>query len=123
VESERTAQGALARLACANPQIGRYAELVALGRHADAEPLLRQHLLAHPNDAQALRLLANCYLAARAFDNAETLLRHALCVQGDFDAARFDLARVLFARQQAELALVELTPCWNAIPTMPPTAI
>ena len=110
VESERTAQGALARLACANPQIGRYAELVALGRHADAEPLLRQHLLAHPNDAQALRLLANCYLAARAFDNAETLLRHALCVQGDFDAARFDLARVLFARQQAELALVELPP-------------
>jgi tetratricopeptide (TPR) repeat protein len=71
---------------------------------------LRQHLLRAPNDIQALRLLATCYLAARGFDHAETLLRHALSVRADFDVARFDLARVLFARQQAELALAELAP-------------
>jgi tetratricopeptide (TPR) repeat protein len=110
VEGERAAQGVLARLACDDPAVGRCAEMVALGQEAQAEPILRQHLLRAPNDIQALRLLATCYLAARGFDHAETLLRHALSVRADFDVARFDLARVLFARQQAELALAELAP-------------
>lgn len=116
VDGEMAAQGALARLACTDPQVGRGAEMIALGQQAKAEPILRQHLLRHPHDPQALRLLAVCYLAGRGFDHAETLLRHALSVEGDFDAARFDLARVLFARQQAELALVELAPLLERAP-------
>jgi tetratricopeptide (TPR) repeat protein len=119
VEGERAAQGVLARLACRDPQVGRGAEMIALGQEPQAEPILRQHLLRAPNDPQALRLLATCYLAARAFDNAETLLRHALSVQADFHAARFDLARVLFARQQAELALIELAPLIESDPDHP----
>jgi len=107
---ERQAQAALARLACADPQVGRGAELVALGRHAEAEPGLRVWLLAHPDDADAARLLAACYLAARALDSAEQLLRHALTLRPDLAAARFDLAHVLFTRHQAQAALAELAP-------------
>ncbi|HWU03842.1 MAG TPA: sulfotransferase, partial [Novosphingobium sp.] len=114
--AETKAQAALARLACADPTVGKAAELVALGRHAQAEPVLRAHLLARPNDAEALRLLAACYVQARAFDNAETLLRHALQVRPGFDLARFDLACALFARQQGEAALRELAPLLAAAP-------
>jgi predicted Zn-dependent protease len=116
VARETAAQAALARLACAHPVVGRAAELVALGRHGDAEPILRQHLLAQPDDPDALRLLAACYVAVRAFDNAETLLRHAIAVQPDFTAARFDLACALFARQLAQAALEELAPLSAAQP-------
>lgn len=110
VARETAAQAALARLACSHAEVGRAAELVALGRHGDAEPILRQHLLTRPNDADALRLLAACYVAVRAFDNAETLLRHAVMVRPDFATARFDLACTLFARQLAQSALDELAP-------------
>jgi tetratricopeptide (TPR) repeat protein len=116
VARETAAQAALARLACAHPVVGRAAELVALGRHGDAEPMLRQHLLAKPNDPEALRLLAACYVAVRAFDHAETLLRHAIAVQPDFTAARFDLVCALFARQLAQAALEELAPLSAAQP-------
>lgn len=116
VVRETAAQAALARLACAHPVVGRAAELVVLGRHGDAEPMLRQHLLAQPNDPEASRLLASCYVAARAFDHAETLLRHALAVQPDFTTARFDLACALFARQLAQAALDELAPLSAAQP-------
>lgn len=121
--AETVARAALARLACTDPQVGRAAELVALGRHSDAEALLRPHLLARPNDAEACRLLAACYVATRAFDNAETLLRHALATSRAGDrhepVVRFDLACMLFARQQAASALTELTPLLAAAPANP----
>jgi len=116
---EGRAQAALARIAAGNPELGRCAELVALGRHGEAEPLLQAYLRARPQDAEGSRLLAACYVAARAFDHAETLLRHALAVQPDFALARFDLARALFARQQAEAALVELARLEAAEPDNP----
>lgn len=107
---ERQAKAALARLAADHPEVGRAAEMVALGRHGEAEPILRAFLLKQPNHAEASRLLAACYVTARAFDNAETLLRHALALRPDFTLARFDLACALFLRQEAEAALHELAP-------------
>ncbi|WP_018075951.1 tetratricopeptide repeat-containing sulfotransferase family protein [Novosphingobium nitrogenifigens] len=113
------AQAALARLAAGNPQVGKAAELVVLGRHAEAEPILRQYLQGSPRDAEAARLLAACYVVQRAFDHAETLLCHALAIDPGFVRARFDLAHALFARQQAEPALAELAPLLAADPANP----
>ena len=116
---ETSARARLARLDAADPQLGQAAELVVLGQTEAAEPILRAHLLRHPNDAEAARLLAACYVAARAFDNGTTLLRHALSVRPDFAVARFDLAHALFACQQAEAALSELAPLLAAEPANP----
>lgn len=113
---EGPARAALARIAAGNPELGRAAELVALGRHADAEPLLRLYLSARPRDAEAARLLANCYIASRTFHHAETLLHHALAIDPGLAIARFDLAHALFAAQQPAAALLELAPLLEAEP-------
>ena len=116
---EVRAEAALARLSVSDPALAKAAELVALGRYAEAEPLLRRFMLARPNDADGARLLAQCYVAARAYTNAETLLRHALSLRPDDKRARFDLAAALFAAQQAEDALSELAPLLAADPENP----
>lgn len=113
---ERRAQAALARITAGDPQLGRAAELVALDRHAEAEPLLRRFCLAQPNHVEGLRLMAACQVAARAFAAAETLLRHALTLTPDSRRLRFDLAHALFAGQQAEPAMAELAPLLEAEP-------
>lgn len=116
---ERRAQAALARLAASNPELGKAAELVALHRHEAAEPLLRRYLASRPQDTEALRLLAVCYVIANALDDAEALLRHALRLQPAFAMARFDLAHALFAHQKAAVALEELAPLLAADPANP----
>lgn len=116
---ERQAQAALARIAAGDPQLGRAAELVALDRHAEAEPLLRRFCLAQPNHVEGLRLMAACQVAARAFAAAETLLRHALTLAPDSHRLRFDLAHALFAGRQAEPAMAELAPLLEAEPANP----
>ncbi len=113
---EATARAALARRIGGDPVLAPLAEMVTLGEFDTAESRLRAHLLTRPNDAEALRLLAACYVAARAFDDAETLLRHALAIDPTLTRARFDLAHTLFARQQAEAALVALAPLEAADP-------
>jgi len=115
-QRERRAEAALARFSFSDPALAQAAELVALGKHAEAEPLLRRFMLARPNDADGARLLAQCYVAARAYTNAETLLRHALLLRSNDGLARFDLAAALFAAQQAEAALAELAPLLEAAP-------
>ena len=116
---EARAKAALARLSVSDPALAQAAELVALGRHAEAEPLLRRFMLARPNEADGARLLAQCYVAARAYTNAETLLRHAISLRPDDTRARFDLAAALFAAQQAETAIADLAPLLAANPDNP----
>lgn len=113
---EARAEAALACLSVSDPALAGAAELVALGRHAEAEPRLRRFMLARPTDPDGARLLAQCYVAARAYTNAETLLRHVLSLRPDDIRARFDLAAALFAAQQAEAALAELVPLLAADP-------
>ncbi|MEH3048075.1 MAG: tetratricopeptide repeat protein [Sphingomonas adhaesiva] len=116
---ETTARAALARLTGAEAMLAALAEQVTLGHFDRAEPRLRAHLLAHPDDVEALRLLAACYVAARAYDDAETLQRHALAIDPTLVRTRFDLAHTLFARQQAEAALAELAPLEAGDPDNP----
>jgi tetratricopeptide (TPR) repeat protein len=115
-EREIKARATLARLDQAEPVLGRAAEGIVLGRIAEAETTLQAWCRQRPNDAEAVRLLACCYVERRALANAETLLRHALGLRPDFALARFDLARVLFQRQAGEPALDELAPLLAADP-------
>ena len=95
---------------CADPR-GLADALVALAdnRLDAAEALLEQRLRHSPDDVWALRMLAE--VAARRDDNATAELRLMRCLElaPGYAAARYDLARVLYAQQRpAEvLPLVE----------------
>ena len=114
--TEAQAQARLARLSIADARLAAAAEAVALGRYADAEPVLRDYLARHPDHVEALRLLSECLSVAGAHEQAEALLRHALTIQPEFAPLRFALARALFAAQRAEAALLELAPLERADP-------
>jgi len=116
---ERRAQAALARIDSGHLDLGDAAELAALGRHAEAEPLLRRFCLANPHHAEGIRLMASCQVAARGMNAAETLLRHALTLDPGSARVRFDLAHALFAARLAEPALAELAPLLESDPANP----
>lgn len=118
-QRETRAQAALARFAAGHPELGRAAELVALGRHGEADPILRRFCMAHPNHVEGARLMAACHVAQRTVHAAETLLRHALTLEPGSARLRFDLAHALFAARLAEQALAELAPLLEAEPANP----
>jgi len=74
-----------------------------------AEARLRAHLLKHPTDVAALRMLAEVAARLRRYNDSEALLRACLDLAPNFDAARFNLAIVLnrMARPADALAEVE----------------
>ena len=114
---EAVANAAIARIEAGGGELGHAAELVELGRHAQAEPFLRTFCLAQPKHPEALRLLAACHIANRAPDLAETLLRHALSLAPKTSARiRFDLAHALYTARLGEKALEELGPLLDAEP-------
>lgn len=115
-QREVSAEAALARIEAGGGDLGRAAELITLGRHAEAEPFLRKFCLVQPNHAEALRLMAACHVANRAPDLAETLLRHALAQAPHSARIRFDLAHALYTARLAEKALAELEPLLRAEP-------
>ncbi|BEU99817.1 tetratricopeptide repeat-containing sulfotransferase family protein [Novosphingobium olei] len=125
VGAERRARAALARIDASHPEqgghaeLGKAAELVALGQHGDAEQILRRFCLTHPNHAEGARLMAACHVANRTVHAAETLLRHALSIEPGSARIRFDLAHALFAARLAEQALAELAPLLEADPVNP----
>lgn len=118
-EREARARAALARIEFRDPQVAAWAEAIAMGRHAEAEPGLARHVAAHADDVDAGRLLAQCHIAHRAYVSAERLLRHVVRLRPDFRRARYDLANLLLVRQQAEAALIELRPLLETDPRNP----
>ena len=71
-----------------------------------AEIILRPHLRENPADAHALRLLADFATRLGGYDReAEQLLRLVLEIEPDFDAARLELARMMFRREQHDEGL------------------
>ncbi len=116
---DRRAKAALARLDQSDPAVGQAAEWIALGQHDRAEARLQTICQARPDDTEAVRLLACCYIVAQALDEAEVLLRHVLTLRPTFALARFDLARALFLRRDGEAALAELVPLLADDPTSP----
>lgn len=116
---ERVARARLARIERGDGVPGQAAEAIALGDHARAQALLVPWCRARPDDADAAHLLGICCTAGHALDDAEALFRHALAVRPDLAAARFDLARLLHTRLDAEAALGELAPLLAADPDNP----
>jgi tetratricopeptide (TPR) repeat protein len=73
-----------------------------------AENLVRAYLLKHGNHVEAMRLLARIGMAREVLDDAEILLEAVLELAPDYDAARFEYARVLLDRQKHQRSREQL---------------
>ena len=92
----------------AGPHLLAPAAALIEGRLADAEQLLRTHLARQPDDAAALRMLADLAMRARRWDDAGALLERCLTCAPGFAAARHDLAVVRHEQHRHDDALAEL---------------
>ena len=70
-----------------------------------AEPILRQRLKADPFDVPAIRMMAELVARVGRVADAEHLLRRALELAPGFDAARANLATLLYRQHRASEAL------------------
>lgn len=95
--------------------------IAALQEHrlADAERIVRQHLLQHPDDVAALCILGDLAARAGVFDEAERLFRRALDLLPEFPDARLNLARLLAQRDALPEAIDQLTALLEADPDQP----
>ena len=97
-----------ARASVRNPAMRPAADAIFEGRVADAERLLREHVLANPDAVAALHMLGHLFIAQNRFADAEVLLTRCLELSPGFDAARFDLANALFQQQKGGEAIVHV---------------
>jgi Flp pilus assembly protein TadD len=97
------------RLAMPEQHLGEAARALATGRVVVAENLLRRQLATAPQDVAAMRMLAEIAAQREDYIEAERLLGECLKLAPGYNAARFDLARILHSQQKAEpiLPLVE----------------
>lgn len=93
------------RVGVADPALRAAAEALADDRLALAERLLRARLKTHPSDVAAMRMLAETGTRLGRYADAEGLLEHCLDLAPGFDAARHNLAIVLYRQQKAADAL------------------
>jgi tetratricopeptide (TPR) repeat protein len=82
----------------------------------EAEALIRAYLGSHPEDIEAMRLLARIALDREAPEDAETLLKAVLERVPDYAAARYDYARALMQGHQHPAAQVQLDQLLQAEP-------
>ena len=93
------------RTSIQDPVLRPAADALFAGNPLDAEHRLRTHLLTHPADVNAQRLLAEAFLRQDRLDEAESLFAQCLERDPDHDGARFSYAMALFRRQAAAEAL------------------
>lgn len=91
-----------------DPRLMEAASALAQNRIPDAEARLRAHLLEKPLDVAAIRMFAEVAARIGRFRDSENLLRRALELDPDFDAARANLATVLYRQNRAQEAIAEL---------------
>src|SRR6476619_5356562 len=92
-----------------NPQLMRAALALHDNELSVAEPILRAHLKADPFDVTAIRMLAELAGRIGRYKDAETLLRRALELAPDWEAARANLATCLYRQNRPGEAIDELT--------------
>jgi predicted Zn-dependent protease len=90
------------RLAPGDSRLSEAATALANERLTAAEELLRHALARSPQDAAALRLLAEVASVREDFSQAEGLLEECLRLAPGYSRARLDLAQVLRKRMQGE---------------------
>jgi len=81
--------------------------LVANHLH-EAEPLLKERLRRDPYDYSAMRMLAELAARVGRLQDSESLLRRALDLAPSFQAARSNLATILYKQNRAPEALEQL---------------
>jgi tetratricopeptide (TPR) repeat protein len=96
------------RASVRDPKLKPSADALFRGDLQRAQGLLQAHLVADPNHAEALRMMADIAMRQGRYDDAETLLAHALTLEPSADGARFDYATALFRQQKATTALIEV---------------
>jgi tetratricopeptide (TPR) repeat protein len=90
-----------------DPRLKPAAEALFNGDLAAAESRLRTHLMAQPDHAPALRMMAEVYVRLGRHGDAETLLAEALTRDPAHAGARFAYANALFQQQKGAQALAE----------------
>jgi tetratricopeptide (TPR) repeat protein len=80
------------------PDIVTATTLFSDGDLAEAEHLIRDFLLKHGHNVEAMRLLARIGIERDVLDDAQLLLEAVLDLAPDYHAARFDYAQVLIKR-------------------------
>ncbi len=93
-EAERAELQAI-QSSSANATLVAAAQAIKAREFAQAEHLLRPYLDGRPDDAAAVRMLAEIAIQAGAEDQAETLLRRAIELAPGFHQARLALAALL----------------------------
>jgi tetratricopeptide (TPR) repeat protein len=107
-QSAANADSHAAKLAELPPQIVTATGMLEDGELLPAEKIVREYLLEHGNDVEAMRLLAKIGLELDVLDDAELLLKSVLLLAPDYTAARYDYARVLLERHKHAPARAEL---------------
>ncbi|HEY1314292.1 MAG TPA: sulfotransferase [Steroidobacteraceae bacterium] len=107
-ESAANADSHVAKLAELPAQIVTATGMLEDGELEPAEKIVREYLLKHGNDVEAMRVLAKIGLELDVLDDAELLLESVLKLAPDYGAARYDYARVLLERHKHARARAEL---------------
>jgi tetratricopeptide (TPR) repeat protein len=107
-EKAANADSHVATLAALPPPIVTATGMLEDGELLPAEKIVRDYLLGHGNDVEAMRLLAKIGLELDVLDDAELLLESVLVLAPDYSAARYDYARVLLERHKHAPARTEL---------------
>jgi tetratricopeptide (TPR) repeat protein len=94
------AEANVRRLAGLPAEIVTAISMFSDGELAAAEQLVRQHLLAHGDHIEAMRLLARIGVEHDVLDDAELLLERLLRIAPEYHAARYDYATVLLKRHK-----------------------
>ena len=90
------------------PEVLSASGLLSDGDVEDAERIIRPYLLQHPQDVEAMRILAKIALEYDALQDAHVLLSSVIELAPDYDAARCDYARTLLRRHQHAESLTQL---------------
>ena len=104
-----------------NPRLIEAASALCENKLAVAEHLLRGFLKARPNDAAAIRMLAEVGARLGRYEEAELLLARALELAPNFTPARHNYAMVLHRQLKAEQALAQVDKLLRDDPKNPST--
>jgi tetratricopeptide (TPR) repeat protein len=107
-ESAANADSHVAKLAELPPEIVTATGMLEDGELEPAEKIVRDYLLTHGDDVEAMRLLAKIGLKLNVLDDAELLLESVLVLAPDYTGARYDYACVLLERHKHARARAEL---------------
>ena len=90
------------------PEVVQATSLFSDGEVTPAEHVIRPYLQRAGHDVEGMRLLARIAVARDVLEDADTLLSAVLAMAPDYQAARFDYAKVLFERHLYQRACEEM---------------